>query len=219
MREKLADLIIIVVVTAVINGLLFIMIPLLAETKRVQHDYGAPVAAVTMQKPQHFEPEEKEAEKEVEDEELSKLPDKATLPDEQNPPPKPEMDLRTPDFEVNADLEAGQGMSVAMPEQVTDVGEMVFDMGDLDQKPQLLNRIQPIYPTEARRKEINGRVILRFVVDRQGDVRNVKVVSAKPEGIFEENAIEAVRKWGFKPGYFSGEPVNTKVTVPIKFEM
>lgn len=219
MRANLGDSLIIILATALINGLLFVMIPLLAETERAQQDYGEPVTAVTMQKPQHFEKEEEEPEKEVKEEELSKMPEKATMPDEQKPPPKPEMNLQTPDFEVNADLAAGQGMAVAMPSPVKDLGDMVFNMSDLDQKPQLINRIQPIYPTEARRKEINGRVILRFVVDREGNVKQVKVVRAQPEGIFEENAMEAVRKWRFKPGYFSGEPVNTRVTVPIKFEM
>lgn len=219
LRENFGDTVIIIGVTALINALLFVMIPLLAETKRAQHDYGDPIAAVTMQKPQHFEQEEEDPEKEVKDEELSKLPEAATMPDEQSPPPKPEMNIETPEFELNADLEAGQGMGVAMPNPVQDLGDMVFNLSDLDRKPQLINRIQPVYPYEARRKEINGRVILRFIVDREGNVRNIRVVRAEPEGLFEKNAKEAVDKWRFKPGYFSGEPVNTRVTVPIKFEM
>ncbi len=219
LRENFGDTVIIIGVTALINALLFVMIPLLAETKRAQHDYGDPIAAVTMQKPQHFEQEEEDPEKEVKDEELSKLPEAATMPDEQSPPPKPEMNIETPEFELNADLEAGQGMGVAMPNTVQDLSDMVFNLSDLDRKPQLINRIQPVYPYEARRKEINGRVILRFIVDREGNVRNIRVVRAEPEGLFEENAKEAVGKWRFKPGYFSGEPVNTRVTVPIKFEI
>jgi len=219
LRENFGDTVIIIGVTALINALLFVMIPLLAETKRAQHDYGDPIAAVTMQKPQHFEQEEEDPEKEVKDEELSKLPEAATMPDEQSPPPKPEMNIETPDFELNADLEAGQGMGVAMPNPVQDLGNMVFNLSDLDRKPQLINRIQPVYPYEARRKEINGRVILRFIVDREGNVRNVKVVRAQPAGLFDENAKKAVQKWRFKPGYFSGEPVNTRVTVPIKFDL
>ncbi len=218
-HENINDTIIIIVVTALINALLFMMIPLLAETKRAQHDYGEPVTAVTMQKPQHFEQEEESPEQEIKDEDLSKLPDKAAMPDEQSPPPRPEMNLQVPEFELNTDFAEGQGLAVAVPNPVKDLDEMVFNMSDLDHKPRIINRIQPIYPAQARRKEINGRVMLRFVVDREGRVRNVKVVRARPEGIFEENAIEAVRKWRFKPGYFSGEPVNTRVTVPIKFEM
>lgn len=219
MRGNFGDTVIVIGLTVLINALLFMMIPLLAETKRVQHDYGEPIAAVTMQTPQHFEQAEEEPEKEVKEQELTKMPEEATMPDKESPPPKPQMDIETPEFELNADLGAGQGMGVAMPNPVQDLGEMVFNMSDLDRKPQLVNRIQPVYPHEARRKEINGKVILRFVVDRDGNVRNVRVVRAEPEGLFEENAREAVRKWRFKPGYFSGEPVNTRVTVPITFEM
>ncbi len=219
MRENFGDMVVVIAVTALINALLFMMIPLLAETKRAQHDYGEPVAAVTMQKPQHFEQKEEEKEQEIVDKEMHKLPEKAAMPDKESPPPRPEMNIETPDFELNADLEAGQGMGVAMPNPVQDLGETVFNMSDLDRKPQLINRVQPVYPYEARRKEINGKVILRFVVDREGRVHNVKVLRAEPEGLFEENAREAVKKWRFKPGYFSGEPVNTRVTVPITFEM
>lgn len=219
MRRNLGDMAVVIIVTALINALLFMMIPLLAETKRAQHDYGDPIAAVTMQKPQHFEKQEEKKEKEIQDKELQKLPEKAAMPDKESPPPRPEMNIETPEFEVNADLEAGQGMGVAMPNPVQDLGETVFNMSDLDRKPQLINRVQPVYPYEARRKEINGKVILRFVVDSEGNVQNIKVLRAEPKGLFEENAREAVKKWRFKPGYFSGEPVNTRVTVPITFEM
>ncbi len=219
MRENPGDMLIIIVVTALINALLFMMIPFLAETKRAQHDYGEPIAAVTMQKPQHFEKQEEEREKELKDKELSRLPEKAAMPDKESPPPRPEMNIQAPDFEVNPELGAGHGMAVSMPGPVKNLDEMVFNMGDLDKKPQLVNRVQPVYPYEARQKEINGRVILRFIVDKEGRVSRVRVVRADPEGIFEENAKEAVRKWRFKPGYFSGEPVQTRVTVPIKFEM
>lgn len=219
MRAMFGDTMIIVLATALINLLLFVMIPLLAETTRRQHDYADPVTAVTMQKPQHFEQQQEEPEKEVREEELRKLPEDAPMPDEQPAPPQPELNLEIPEFELNADLDAGQGMEVAMPEGVQSLAETVFDLGDLDQKPQLIHRVQPIYPSEARRKEINGKVILRFVVDRDGHVSDVRVVRAEPEGIFEEKAVEAVRKWRFKPGQYSGEPVNSRVTVPIRFEM
>ncbi|MGM0453519.1 MAG: energy transducer TonB [Thermodesulfobacteriota bacterium] len=221
MRATFVDPILIILATVLINALLFVMIPLLAETRQARHDYPEPIAAVTMQKPQDFEEEkqQQEPEEEIREEKLSKLPEETRMPEEQSRPPEPEMNLETPDFDVNADIDAGGGMAVAMPDGARDLGETVFRMKDLDEKPQLVNRVQPVYPSDARRKEINGKVILRFVVDRDGNVGNVRVIRADPEGIFEERAVEAVRKWRFKPGRYSGEAVRSRVTVPIRFEM
>jgi protein TonB len=76
-----------------------------------------------------------------------------------------------------------------------------------------------MYPYQARRRNISGRVVVKFLVDSQGNVGNISVLEAKPKGIFEENAIAAIERWQFRPGYYRGEAVKTWVTVPITFEL
>lgn len=83
--------------------------------------------------------------------------------------------------------------------------------------PEAVKRVKPIYPEEARRRGITGRVILRVQIDAAGSVREVLVQSAEPPGVFEVQAVEALRKWRFKPTMDKGMPVGIWLTMPVRF--
>ena len=55
----------------------------------------------------------------------------------------------------------------------------------VDSMPVAVKRVKPIYPEEARRRGITGRVILRVQIDAAGNVREMLVQSAEPPGVFE----------------------------------
>ena len=207
------------ILTALINILIFSMIPFLAQTGKKQPDYGEPATAVTMEKPQMVhEMDKAQKETEVKEKDLDRLPEEATMPEQdQSPPPKPQMNLDVPRFDLAPDA-GGAGMAIAAPPEISSA-DSVFSLNELDHKPRLVSRIQPVYPYEARRNGIQGKVMLQFIVNKSGHVSNIKVVNAEPEGVFEENAIEAVSKWRFEPGKYRGDPVDTRVTLPIRFEM
>lgn len=57
---------------------------------------------------------------------------------------------------------------------------------------------RPKYPANAKRRRIEGYVTVRFTVTRQGKVRNPKVIAAKPSGVFERSALNAIRRWRFR---------------------
>lgn len=57
----------------------------------------------------------------------------------------------------------------------------------------------PLYPAKARRRNITGWVRVAFTITEEGRVDNVTVVSADPEGFFEQATIRAVRQWQFQP--------------------
>ncbi len=75
---------------------------------------------------------------------------------------------------------------------------------------------QPIYPRAMATSGIEGRVLVVFVVDKEGRVRN-PVVDNSNNPAFDEPAIECVLKWKFEPATVDGEPVNTRMSVPIIF--
>lgn len=83
--------------------------------------------------------------------------------------------------------------------------------------PEAVKRVKPIYPAEARRRGITGRVILRVQIDVAGSVREVLVQSAEPPGVFEVQAVEAMRKWCFRPAMDKGMPVGIWMTMPVRF--
>jgi protein TonB len=85
--------------------------------------------------------------------------------------------------------------------------------------PEVISRINPIYPYKARQKGINGMVVLKFLVTGEGRVAQVSVEQANPPGVFDAAAIQAVNQWRFKPGILDREPVATWITVPLKFQI
>lgn len=87
-------------------------------------------------------------------------------------------------------------------------GIEVFDINTLDQRPVPRVQIQPQYPFEMRRAGIEGEVVVEFIVDTNGDVRNPFVVRSTQRE-FEAAAIQAVSKWRFRPGRRGGRDVNT----------
>jgi protein TonB len=89
--------------------------------------------------------------------------------------------------------------------------------GDSDIIP--LVRISPQYPRQAQLDRIEGVVTLEFIVNPDGTVRNVRVVSANPPGVFEQAAITAALKWKFKPKVVDGKPVEQKGVQPISFKL
>lgn len=95
----------------------------------------------------------------------------------------------------------------------------IFDLKDLDQQPSVRGiRAEPQYPFEMKRAGIPGEVVLQFIVDQNGDVRDVVVIRSTQRE-FEAPAIQAVQKWKFRPGRKGGKPVSTRMQIPIAFNL
>ncbi|SEH07331.1 transport protein TonB [Candidatus Venteria ishoeyi] len=82
-----------------------------------------------------------------------------------------------------------------------------------------LRRIDPVYPPRARRKHIEGRVTIEFIVTEQGAVSTPVVVKAIPAGIFEEEALQAIKRWKFSPKYIDGEVVRQRARQVMLFKL
>lgn len=80
-------------------------------------------------------------------------------------------------------------------------------------------RVQPDYPPEAFRAGEEGTVVLRVDVDAGGSPGNVDVVSRSGSRHLDRAAVEAVRKWKFRPAMQDGKAVASQVEVPIDFKM
>jgi TonB family protein len=83
----------------------------------------------------------------------------------------------------------------------------------------LLQMTEPDYPQYARRVGMEGQVTLRFMVTEDGSVRDVEVVSAEPERVFNSAAIEAVRQWRFSPYLENGNPVSQQRLQVLDFTL
>jgi TonB family protein len=87
----------------------------------------------------------------------------------------------------------------------------------LSEKPEVIKQGKPEYPELARKAGIEGRVTVEVVIGTTGDVEQVKVVKGHP--ILNDAAIEAAKKWKFKPGKQKDKLVKVRMTIPIDFKL
>jgi len=96
-------------------------------------------------------------------------------------------------------------------------GRGPVSIGSVAQRPTLVRRVPPNYPPDARRRGLEGLVLLEAVLDVGGNVESgVKVLQSIPE--LDRAAIEAVRQWRFQPARSrDGSPVRVILEIPIRF--
>lgn len=119
-------------------------------------------------------------------------------------------DLPSSDFEPSGFEPSGQADVSAIT---------IFNLGEVDQRPNVLRKVNPVYPYSAKRRKIEGNILIEFVVDADGFVQSAKILRSEPEGVFDESGLKAVRRWRFRPGYVNGRPVATRFQLPLVFEL
>lgn len=102
---------------------------------------------------------------------------------------------------------------------------------DCDDKPAFLGSTDPAafltkwvyhyqkYPSQAVKNGIQGRVMVSFVIDKSGEVRDVKVIRSV-DPLLDDEAVRIVTaspKW--RPGRVKGQKVNVELTIPVEFKL
>ncbi len=95
---------------------------------------------------------------------------------------------------------------------------VVLNPSDLDQMPVPKYQASPVYPSEMRIHGISGEVLVDFIVDQAGNVRNA-VAARSSNREFEDAACNAVSHWRFTPGRRGGVAVSVHMQVPIVFSL
>ncbi|MBM3297012.1 MAG: energy transducer TonB [Candidatus Aminicenantes bacterium] len=84
--------------------------------------------------------------------------------------------------------------------------------------PRLVKKVAPVYPPEAKEKNLEGMVVINARIDTQGNVSDVMVLKSSGE-IFNAAAIEAVKGWKYEPMVLEGKPRDAIFTVTIRFAL
>ena len=79
----------------------------------------------------------------------------------------------------------------------------------------LVHRVQPDYPPLARQVRVQGKVMLRAMISREGAIENLQVLSGHPMLI--PAAVDAVRQWRYRPYVLNGEPVEVETELTVNF--
>ena len=77
----------------------------------------------------------------------------------------------------------------------------------------------PEYPQSAFNHHISGSVVLTYTVDTSGVTRDVHVVEATPPGVFDNAAVNAVRRWRYAPMIVNGAAIEVPVKTMVRFEL
>jgi protein TonB len=85
-------------------------------------------------------------------------------------------------------------------------------------QPEETDRTVPRYPMIARRAGIQGPVVVRGIVRKDGTIDNVEVIKDLPYGLGEA-AREAVSQWHFRPATYRGDPIDVYYTVTVNFRL
>ena len=86
-------------------------------------------------------------------------------------------------------------------------------------KPNYLKNPAPVYPWEARKKGWEGTVLLKTLIDKNGDPVIVEVEQSSGHSLLDETALKTVRRWKFRPAQLGNIPIESSVHVPIRFEL
>ncbi len=78
---------------------------------------------------------------------------------------------------------------------------------------------KPRYPAQALSRKIEGWVMVRFNITKEGTVDSVEVVDSNPKGVFEREAVRAAWRYKFKPKLVDGSPVEQVATLPFEFTL
>lgn len=93
-----------------------------------------------------------------------------------------------------------------------------FNRVDGDAQPIVL--IEPKFPLTASRDGITGYVILLFDIQLDGSTGNIKILEAKPRGVFNQEAIRALKKWKYRPKVVGGRSmIQTGLKVRLDFNL
>ena len=111
----------------------------------------------------------------------------------------------------------GKGAGVG-PGEGGGMGGGPFRVGGGVSAPTVLYRIEPNYSEDARRARYQGSVVLSAIVRKDGSIQILKVLRGLGLGL-DENAVEALKKWKFRPGTRSGEPVDVALNIEINFAL
>lgn len=111
----------------------------------------------------------------------------------------------------------GSGSQPPLPEPPAKKPSAPVRRSEGVQQALLVHRVTPEYPILARQARMEGKVVLRAVIGRDGTIRELSVVEGSP--LFVREALAAVEQWRYQPTRLNGEPVEVETLITILFKL
>ena len=81
----------------------------------------------------------------------------------------------------------------------------------------LLQKVLPVYPAQARREGVQGQVVLKAVIAKDGTIASLSPLQGPQQ--LTAAAIDAVRHWRFRPYQLNGKPVEVETNIRLNFQL
>ncbi len=82
-----------------------------------------------------------------------------------------------------------------------------------------VSQVYPIYPDEGRLRHWEDSLVVRYVIGKDGRVKEVTIVNHADRKIFEEAAVKAIRNWRFRPLIKDGQPTEVVHELTVNFRL
>jgi TonB family protein len=155
---------------------------------------------------------------------------------------RPSATVREPDVPVAARLKPGAPaeilltgrvytLHVNMPNLSSASGSWVLNFAEMNQDdpyappsihtgeltaPQALRKVDPRYPPALAEMKIQGEVVLYAIIRKDGSVDSIQLVH-KLDPVLDQNAMQALAHWKFRPAERAGSPVPVEAVIHIPF--
>jgi protein TonB len=212
--------------TLALNLVLFVLLPELVRDPGgvIKHDYTEPVQVRMPEQTPSMPPQKTSSEhSEVKP---SPRPAPALSPAQVSLPEQmPTFEPLLPEFKGAASVPTPEFTPAGDTEVFTPAAEdiaaapQVYASDALDQPVHPLAQTPFMYPLRAKRQGIEGWVKIAVQIGEDGDVEEVKVLEAEPDGVFEQSVTRGIRTWRFSPATVMGERVRARVVTTIRFEL
>ena len=98
-------------------------------------------------------------------------------------------------------------------------GAQLLNLSDLDQAPVARWQMPPEYPYDMKSHGITGTVVVGFIIDFGGNVQDAHVITSSGHSEMDQAAVDAISKWQYAPGMKNGHAVNTRLQIPISYNI
>ncbi|EJU9536720.1 energy transducer TonB [Vibrio alginolyticus] len=146
-----------------------------------------------------------------------------SVPEQPEQPQAPEpMDLSQADTQMEPMSQmtpvSALGLNTALEGIAISAPNLKGTMGNQQALP--LYRVDPRYPSKALKRRVEGYVIMRFTIDATGRPKDIEVIEAEPERMFEREAIRALKKWKYQPKVEDGVSIEQfGQTAKVEFKL
>lgn len=88
----------------------------------------------------------------------------------------------------------------------------------VEKMPEMREAVTPVYPAEAKKNKITGKVFVKVLVDKEGNPKRAIVIKSESE-LFNQPAVDAAMKSKFSPALDKGNPIAVWILLPYKFSL